>query len=144
MHRTRAAEEFAKALYGTGVVETVPAIYDGLQHPTGYQKARWEQARDWLARQDEEAAEVVRFLIQETAIMATFGLVAMFDGDAGYHWVDEQPGEFAVSLRLYRNADDLPLNDPVEEVTVCPISGGVDIHDLFLNVVDEGRFWTLS
>ena len=73
-------------------------------------------------------------------------MFAFLDGASGYYEVEQRPAAFAVSLNVYQDFDD--IDDGKEEVSIpiVPSDGGYDMHDMFLNLLDQmknGDEWQL-
>ena len=139
MDREQAAEEFARMLYRVGVVEAYEVFFEGMARPAGHQKAKWQGIQDWYVSKGAEEQQLVNTILKEVLIGSVFGLAVNFDGAAGYEEVDNKFAEFVVSLRLYGSLEEEEVGTATEYVEICPASGGEDIHDIFMSLVDEAN-----
>lgn len=137
MDRTQAAEAFAKALFSVGVERSMDALSEGLSNPGGKNKAEWEQAKSLYDGQTDEGRAVLRFMLKEASVLSSFGIAVFLDGASGYYDVEEQPAEFTVAMNLYKSVEE--TRTPREIVLVCPVKNGEDVHDIFMDLVEEAE-----
>ncbi len=137
MDRSKAAEEFAKALFSVGVERSVEAFSDGLSTPGGKDKSLWEQAKSLYESQTDEGKAVIRFMVKEASVLSAFGVAVFLDGASGYWDAEGQPAEFTVALNIYDNVEE--AQTLTETVQVCPVKDAEDVHDIFMDLVDEAE-----
>lgn len=137
MNRSLAAEEFARMLFQVGVEGGINALFDSLNTPVGVHKQTWEKIKRWHENQTDEVRALFRFAVKEAAVLAVFGIAVHLDGASGYHFIDDRPSEFTISLNVYENHDAAREGIPLETVAICPTKFGEDVHDIFLSVVGE-------
>jgi hypothetical protein len=97
----------------------------------------WERLRQRYETENQAGRELFRFAVKEAMILSIFGVAAHFDGASGYDPIGDRVGEFAVALNVYRSLEDTTPQGLEETVQICPTRRGEDVHDIFMNLVDE-------
>ena len=141
MEKEQAAEAFAQMLYNVGVVGAYEMFFEGMESTFGHEKVKWQKIRDWYTSKDSEEQQLVNTILKEVLTASAFHLAVRFDGAAGYEEFDDKIGEFAVSLRLYDDPEDVDAEvmTPLQSIGICPTESGEMIHDIFMNLVDEAE-----
>ncbi len=135
MDRNEAAIEFAKVLFQQGVISTIEAINDIIESPDQFKGEAWGDVRRLVTQLDSAQASALSYLVRRTAIMSTHQIACQLDGVTEYHYVDDQPVEFVLSMR--RGDIEDSIDEQVELIQICPTESGYEVHDLLMELVDS-------
>jgi len=139
MDRNAAAEHFAKMLLEVGVQGTLRDLYEMMDDPIGPDKAKWQEASKWHEDLSAEGKQHVRFLVENAIITALFRVAVNFDGAQGFREADAHQIDFAVNMRIYKSKETVANERPDETIEICPTMHGDEVHDIFLNLVDDAK-----
>ena len=135
MNKNTAAEMFGKMLFEQGVEQSSPLFMKLLNEPRGTHKAKWQAAKEWYEQESADKQALIRFLIQQAAILSTFHIAYKLD-----EGLDEKHGQvvnYTVAVNTYKDRDAANEDLPDETVQICPTVTGEDIHDIVMSYVDQ-------
>ena len=139
MYKNTGSEQFARMLFEVGVERGLQGMYDLMENPPHQEKETWAKVKEWYGNQSEESKQIVRFMAKEAIIFAVFELEVNFDGAAGNRVWGEHQVDFAVNMRVYESEEAVENETPDTTIAVCPTTRGEDVHDIFLDLVDESN-----
>jgi hypothetical protein len=124
MNINEALDELIAELCQVGVRNTEKLFYEIVaSHETDKQFRRskpprrskeWHAFSQWLATQDESTKEMMKFVVQETAILSMYNVCLMFDGTAGSWEGNGKVGDLRVQFDVYDSYEMMEEQTPSE------------------------------